>query len=158
MSQGDLNHVSVIANDLGRSLAFYEELFGLERIPTPNFGFPVQWLRAGERQLHLFERPGDAPVYAHLALGVANEDVPRIYELARERSCFDETTFGAHLIELPNDLVQLYLRDPSGNLVEVNAHGASRLPEELRSVMVPLRDRFPQTAENEQGTLYLSVR
>ena len=38
------------------SVGFYEEIFGMQRVPTPNFGFPVQWLRVGSLQLHLFER------------------------------------------------------------------------------------------------------
>ncbi len=40
----------------------------MERIPTPAFAEPAQWLKAGELQLHLVERddidppgPGDAP-------------------------------------------------------------------------------------------------
>jgi lactoylglutathione lyase len=53
-----LNHVSIIATDLEASARFYVDELGLEPLPTPNFGFPVLWLRAGDRQLHLFERPG----------------------------------------------------------------------------------------------------
>jgi catechol 2,3-dioxygenase-like lactoylglutathione lyase family enzyme len=65
-----LNHVSVVADDLEASIGFYEDLFGLQRLPTPNFGFPVQWLRVGDLQIHLFERPSGAPTYHHFALSV----------------------------------------------------------------------------------------
>jgi lactoylglutathione lyase len=54
------NHVSVHANDLDRSVAFYEQLFGMRRIASPTFAFPVQWLRLGRQQLHLFVR-SDVP-------------------------------------------------------------------------------------------------
>ena len=148
----DLNHVSVCAHDLRSSIGFYVELFGLEAVPTPNFGFPVQWLRAGERQLHLFERDGKPPIYQHFALTV--EDAEPVYARAKELDCFDRTTFASHLIELPGDCVQLYLRDPAGNLVEVNARHASRLPEWIRADMLRLADLQPQIDENLAATLF----
>ena len=49
-----INHVSISATDLEESTRFYEEVFGMERIPTPIFETPVQWLRVGDLQLHLF--------------------------------------------------------------------------------------------------------
>jgi hypothetical protein len=36
------------------SLRFYMDVFGLERLPSPNFSGHVEWLRVGEQQLHLF--------------------------------------------------------------------------------------------------------
>jgi hypothetical protein len=40
-------------------------------IPTPNFAFPVQWLRLGTQQLHIIVRPGvQAPRFHHVALNV----------------------------------------------------------------------------------------
>ena len=50
-----INHASIVANSLDESARFYEELFGMERIPTAKFPDPVLWLRAGTSQLHLFE-------------------------------------------------------------------------------------------------------
>ncbi len=35
-----INHVSISALDLEESTRFYEELFGMERIPTPIFATP----------------------------------------------------------------------------------------------------------------------
>ena len=37
------------------------------------------------------------------------------------------------LVELPGDVVQLYVRDPAGNLVEIDHHGVDRLPDDLRA-------------------------
>jgi catechol 2,3-dioxygenase-like lactoylglutathione lyase family enzyme len=150
-----LNHVSVSADDLAESVAFYEEVFGLERLPSPNFGLPVQWLRAGpNQQLHLFEQRGTAPRVHHFGLTV--DDLVPVYENARERDCFDRKTFSGHLVELPGDTAQLYLRDPAGNLVEVNFQGASRLPDWLREEMVRLEDVLPQTEHNLAGRLPLA--
>lgn len=151
-----LNHVSVVAGDLEESLTFYEHLFGFERLPTPNFGFPVQWLRVGDLQIHLFERPDAAPTYHHFALSVA--DFPAVYAQAREMGAFDAGAFRHHLFELPGDIAQLYLRDPGGNLVEVDAPGASRLPEDVRADMRRLADDHPQDAENLRATLFLDPR
>jgi catechol 2,3-dioxygenase-like lactoylglutathione lyase family enzyme len=150
-----LNHVSVSSESLEESIAFYTELFGMERVPTPNFGFPVQWLRVGDDQLHLFQRPDPAPTYHHFALTVPIEAFEELYREAEAREVFDRTTFGHHLNELPSDCIQLYLRDPAGNLVEVDALGASRLPEALRSDMRRLADILPQEEENLQATLFL---
>lgn len=148
-----LNHVSVVARDLEESIGFYEDLFGLERLPTPNFGFPVQWLRVGGLQLHLFERPDAAPTYHHFALSVG--DLPAVYARARERGVFDDGAFRHHLFELPGDIAQLYLRDPGGNLLEVDAPGASGLPADIRADMRRLADDHPQEAENLRATLFL---
>ena len=74
------NHVSIAARDLEESVRFYEHVFGMERIPTYTFGFPVQYLRLGEQQLHLFERDTDAPTYHHIGLDV--DDFESAYERA----------------------------------------------------------------------------
>ena len=147
-----LNHVSVSASDLEESIDFYRELFGVEPIATPNFGFPVQWLRLGPNQLHIFKRPGSAPTYHHVALTV--DDFEEVYEKARQRDSFDGTTFGHHLYELPGDVAQLYLRDPGGNLVEVDAPGATRLAAGIRREMKALAEVRPQNAENLRATLF----
>ena len=149
------NHVSVSATDFDASTRFYTELFGADPIPTPNFGFPVQWLRIGEHQLHLFHHAGSAPTHHHFAITVTVEDFERIYERAGTMEAIDRTTFGHHLRELPGDCAQLYLRDPADNLVEVDALGASRLPRALSEAMNRLADDQPQRPENERATLFL---
>jgi catechol 2,3-dioxygenase-like lactoylglutathione lyase family enzyme len=154
MSATALNHVSVVAHKLEQSVQFYEKVFGAERIATPNFGFPVQWLRVGAMQLHLFERPERAPTYHHFALTV--DDFEATYAKAEAREALERTAFGHHLYELPGDCVQLYLRDPSGNLVEVDTSGASALPESLRAQLRRLSDVKPQSPDNLAARLYLN--
>jgi catechol 2,3-dioxygenase-like lactoylglutathione lyase family enzyme len=148
-----VNHVSVSAPDLEASVAFYAELFGARAIPTPNFGFPVQWLAIGDTQLHLFERAMRAPSHHHFAVTV--HDLEQVYRCAGELGAYDETAFGHHLYELPGDIAQLYLRDPGGNLVEVDAAAASRLPDSIRADMRRLADVNPQDEENQRARLYL---
>jgi catechol 2,3-dioxygenase-like lactoylglutathione lyase family enzyme len=141
MRAAGLNHVSVVAHDLEESVRFYVEVLGLEPLPTPDFGFPVQWLRAGALQLHLFERPDDPPSYAHFAFEV--DDVVACYERARELGILDRTSFGYAIAELPGGEAQLYIRDPAGNLLELD-HPEGAAARERIEEMVLLSERRPQ--------------
>jgi catechol 2,3-dioxygenase-like lactoylglutathione lyase family enzyme len=149
-----INHVSIGANDLESSVRFYVETFGAEEIDTPNFGFPVQWLSLGTLQLHLFQRNAAAPTYHHFALAV--DDFEAVFSETRARGLHDRDTMGWHLRELPSGQIQLYLRDPGGNLVEVNCGGADALSERTRSELRRLSDRYPQDRNNSQAHLYLA--
>ena len=127
-----INHVSIAAGDLEASTRFYEEVFGMERIPSPTFPDPVQWLRVGDLQLHLFLDPETPPARHHL--GITIDDFDAAYEAVKARASGE---FGWRLVELPSRQVQLYFRDPAGNLIELNWPDAdtldrSRYPE-LRS-------------------------
>jgi catechol 2,3-dioxygenase-like lactoylglutathione lyase family enzyme len=149
-----INHVSINARDLHESVDFYVELLGAEPIATPNFGFPVQWLALGGTQLHLFQK--DVQPLSHHHLGITVEDLAPVYRVAERRDAFDREAFGNHLVELPGDLVQLYLRDPAGNLVEIDHVGVDRLPDELRSQLVRLQDTNPQDDENMSARLFVA--
>ncbi|HLI58910.1 MAG TPA: VOC family protein [Solirubrobacteraceae bacterium] len=148
-----INHVSVHARDLQESVSFYVELLGAEPIPSPNFGVPVQWLALGRTQLHLFERDVEAPVHHHL--GITVEDLERPYAVAARRGALDRDRGGPHLVELPGDVVQLYVRDPAGNLVELDMHGVDRLSPVLRSELQALTDLHPQSEDNLRGRLFV---
>ena len=148
-----INHVSVNARDLQESIDFYVDLLGAELIPTPNFGLPVQWLALGRTQLHLFER--DLKPTSHHHLGITVDDLEPVYRAAERRGAFDGQAFRNHLVELPGDVVQLYLRDPAGNLIEldwpdVETLDRTRLPELRR-----LSDSVPQTGDALKASLYL---
>ena len=148
-----INHVSVNARDLHESVGFYVELFGAEPIPTPNFGLPVQWLALGRTQLHLFERDLQPTSHHHLAITV--DDVEPVYRAAERRGAFDRRAFGNHLVELPGNVVQLYLRDPAGNLIEIDQHGVERLPDDLRAQVKGLWEFHPQSEEQMRGRLFV---
>ena len=147
-----INHVSVNAEDLDASVEFYIDVFGARRLATPDFGFPVAWLAIGESQLHLFQADGAPRSQHHFALTVA--DLEPVYRRAEARGAFEFETFGNHLIELPGGVVQTYLRDPSGNLIELDTPGADHLPATLRSQLKRLEDMRPQTAENLSARLF----
>jgi catechol 2,3-dioxygenase-like lactoylglutathione lyase family enzyme len=148
-----INHVSVNARDLQASVAFYTDVLGAEPIPTPNFGLPVQWLALGRTQLHLFER--DLTPTSHHHFAVAVDDLEPVYRAADRRGAFDFDAFGNNLVQLPGDMVQLYLRDPAGNLVEIDMAGVDRLPDDLRAQLTPLWDLHPQSDEQMRGRLFV---
>jgi catechol 2,3-dioxygenase-like lactoylglutathione lyase family enzyme len=148
-----INHVSINALDLQESVDFYVELLGAEPIPTPNFGIPVQWLALGRTQLHLFERDTQPPSHHHL--GITVDDLEPVYRAARRRGAFDGDAFRNHLVELPGDVVQLYIRDPAGNLVEIDHYGVDRLPDDIREHLKGLWEFNPQSEEQMRGRLFV---
>jgi catechol 2,3-dioxygenase-like lactoylglutathione lyase family enzyme len=148
-----INHVSINARDLEESVDFYVELLGAQRLPNPNFGLPVAWLGLGDTQLHLFERDVQPLTHHHLAITV--DDLEPVYRAAERRGAFERRAFGNHLVELPGDIVQLYLRDPAGNLVEIDHHGVDRLPDDVRAQLKGLWEFNPQTDENMSARLFV---
>ena len=148
-----INHVSINALDLQESVDFYVDLLSAEPIPTPNFGLPVQWLALGRTQLHLFQK--NLQPTSHHHLGITVDDLEPVYRAAERRGALDDDAFGNHLVELPGDVVQLYIRDPAGNLVEIDHHGADRLPDELRARLKRLWEVNPQSDDNMRARLFV---
>jgi lactoylglutathione lyase len=146
-----INHVSVSSPDQEASRRFYTELFGAEPIPSPNFGGRVDWYRFGETQLHVF-RESDAPGRAH-HFGLTVDDILPVYLRARELGALDIAFVGCVRV-LDDGIVQLYLRDPGGNLVEVNGPIGDLTTDDIPELR-PLADDVPQGPENAGARLYL---
>jgi YD repeat-containing protein len=147
-----VNHVSIHADDLEESVRFYEELFGMERVPAPNFDVPVIWLGLGDQQLHLFRRGSDAAPYYHFGLDV--DDFEAVYLKAKELGLLDQDSWGSQTRELPDGSVQMYIRDPAGNLVEIDWPDVSTLDRSVVTGVGRLADERPQTGEAARSTLY----
>jgi catechol 2,3-dioxygenase-like lactoylglutathione lyase family enzyme len=148
-----ISHVSVNALDLQESVDFYVELLGAEPLPTPNFGLPVAWLGLGRTQLHLFEK--DLQPTSHHHLGITVDDLEPVYRAAERHDAFDDVAFHNRLVELPGDVVQLYIRDPAGNLVEIDSPGADRLPADMRALLKQLWDFNAHTPEQMSARLFV---
>ncbi len=148
MQARGFTHVSVHAHDLDESVRFYTELFGTEEIPAPGFPFPVRWLRVGNLQLHLFRSDDPAPQGHHF--GIEVDDFEATYKKAREMGVQEESGYLSNVFELPDGAVQLYVRDPAGNMVEVNWPDVSTLD---RSVVGKIEE---VDAGEEGATLYLN--
>jgi catechol 2,3-dioxygenase-like lactoylglutathione lyase family enzyme len=146
-----INHVSISAVDLEESTRFYVEVFGMEPIDTPIFETPVQWLRVGNLQLHLFLEAQTAPPVRH-HLGLTIDDFEAAYETIREST---SSEWGAQLVELPSGQVQLYFRDPAGNLIELNWPDADTIDRSRYPELKRLAEHIPQTTESARAVLYL---
>lgn len=106
--------MSIDVDDVDRAIQFYTAVLGLTPRPDrPDFGFGGAWLDAGGQQVHLIAGPRPDPASGqHFALLVDDLDAT-IAEL-RE-----------HGIDVsdPSPVAtsrQAFLRDPSGNLVELH--------------------------------------
>ena len=150
-----INHVSVHAYDLEESVRFYEELFGMERVPTPRFQEDVVWLRLGDQQLHVFLRDRAEPPFLH-HFGLDVDDFEAVYRKARKRGLLDGEAFHQPLRRHPQGWVQMYLRDPAGNLVEVDCPDISTLEPEVQAECGRLEDEVAQTGEASRASLYTS--
>ena len=145
-----INHVSISAVDLEKSTRFYEDVFAMERIPTPTLDSPVQWLRVGDMQLHLFLDDGPAPARHHL--GITVDDFDAAYQVVK--ACASDT-WGWQLVELPSRQVQLYFRDPSDNLVELNWPDADTLDRSRYPELQRLADHIPQKPDAADAVLFV---
>jgi catechol 2,3-dioxygenase-like lactoylglutathione lyase family enzyme len=149
-----LNHVSIHAVDMEESLHFYIEVFGMAHLPSPDFDHRVEWLALGDQQLHLFLRDTPAPEFHHLSLEV--DDFEAAYVIAREHGRLDDHTFVPAVRELNDGSVQMYLRDPAGNLVEVDWPDVSSLDRSVVTDIRQLSDERPQSPEALRAKLFFN--
>jgi len=153
MKATGFNHVSIHAVDLEKSVRFYTEVFGMEKIPTYNFAFPVQYLRLGDLQLHLFQRDADPPAFHHIGINV--DDFETAYELVQLLGIAEKDSFFEDMYELPDGSVQMYLRDPAGNLIEIDWPDVTTIDRSRVPDIRKLDDSVPQTGGALRATLYL---
>jgi len=147
------NHVSIHAVDMEESLRFYIEVFGMEHIPSPEFENRVEWLRLGDQQLHLFLSQTPAPELHHLGLDV--DDFEAAYVMARDRGLIDDQAFAPTVRQLNDGAVQMYLRDPAGNLVEVDWPDVNTLDRSVVTEIQHVGDERPQSARAQRARLYM---
>jgi catechol 2,3-dioxygenase-like lactoylglutathione lyase family enzyme len=148
-----INHVTIVTRDLDEGERFYGDLIGAGRLPSPNFGASVRWLRVGGVQIHLLQGGESLGSAGHF--GITVDDLAPVYERARELGVLEAAVNGHYFWRLPDDVAQLYLRDPSGNLVEINTANASALPESVRADLRDVADVQPQSDENLRARLLM---
>ncbi|MFP5344371.1 MAG: VOC family protein [Gammaproteobacteria bacterium] len=116
MKISKLLHAAILVSDLARAREFYEGVLGLKEKPRHNFDFDGVWYDLGENELHLMAVPGPLPP--------AGERPRRDFHVA----CLidDYAAMKAHLVRLGvplregrHGLAQLFVRDPDGNLIEL---------------------------------------
>lgn len=113
-----MNHFTVIAEDLDRTLEFYAGLLGLQMGPRPDLGFPGAWLYADGRPiLHVYT---DRPVPAQRA-GVIDHMAFTASGLKDIKARFDARGIAYDLRRQKGaGTWQLFCIDPSGAKVELD--------------------------------------
>ena len=126
MTAGRLHHALVLTDDLEASRAFYCDLLGFRVVESPPLPFPGVWLALdGEACVHLAERGAYLETLA--AMGLAPVDGP-LDHVAFRRGDVDALAArleadGVPVVrnEVPGALRQVFVTDPNGVRVELNA-------------------------------------
>ena len=112
-----IQHVNVMVDDLADADLFYGGVLGLERKPTPDLGFPAQFYAfSGDQELHVNELGDVHPERAHFCVRV--ESFGEVFARMREHEVLETETWGK-VRRLPSGTMQMFVRDPSGNLIEL---------------------------------------
>jgi catechol 2,3-dioxygenase-like lactoylglutathione lyase family enzyme len=127
MAITEMNHFTVLTDDLERTRAFYVGLLGLHEGPRPPLGFPGAWLYAGERPiLHVIagralpaERRG---VLDHMAFS-ARELADVVHRLRTAGIAYDLKR------QAESRVWQLFVNDPNGARVELDFEPSEAEPE-----------------------------
>lgn len=119
-----LNHVAIYVKDLSTSTRFYKDLIGLENIPEPFHDGRHTWFKVGEHaQLHLIEGAKEKTTHdknSHLCFTVADMDA-FINRLTRAGVAYEDWPGKPNSITTrPDDVKQIYFKDPDGFWIEVN--------------------------------------
>jgi len=119
-----VNHVSFAVDDLEASLHFYQEVLGLSPIARPDFGIPGAWLEVGGTQVHLIQTPEGVDVGSGpgRTLPLANHTAFQVDDYTRALEHLK--SHGLEVMETNPEQGQLFVSDPSGNVIEFIAAGA----------------------------------
>jgi catechol 2,3-dioxygenase-like lactoylglutathione lyase family enzyme len=130
MAQLALHHVNVVVTDLPRSLAFYQNLFGLTIIERPPFKVAGAWLACGALQVHLTLYPPGSFRTGNVD-GADSHFAFRTDDFERALATLTAIGFREDAAEVdpmrvmvrrngPAGFPQLFLLDPDRNIVEIN--------------------------------------
>jgi catechol 2,3-dioxygenase-like lactoylglutathione lyase family enzyme len=153
MKVAGFNHLSIGTRNLAESVKFSETVLGMQTIPSYNFGFKTKYLRRGDVQLHIFELEDQVPFYQHFTVDV--DGFHATYGAAKEIGALDSVAFRNPVNELPDGGVQMYLRDPAGNLIEIDWPDVETLDRSGIPEMKLLTEFTEQNEEGLAASLYL---
>jgi lactoylglutathione lyase len=115
-----IQHVNVMVDDLATANEFFETVLGLDRATTPEFDFPAQFfVVGGGQELHVNELHDLHPERSHYCLRV--DDFTSVFRRALERGVVEVETWGKAR-RLPSGVIQAFIRDPAGNLIEISCN------------------------------------
>ena len=116
MQFSQIQHCSVVVQNLERAVAFYRDVLGLTEIEIPSTfkpaGLNVRWFRLGAQQIHLLQgAENPRGTQHHMALQVDDAHAARAWMKAKGFS-IEET------ILIPG-ADRFFVRDPDDNLIEI---------------------------------------
>ena len=112
-----VQHVNLLVNDLDEAVEFYETILGFPKCFTPPFDFPAQFVAIGEHsEIHINELEDVKPYLGHFAVRLTNFN--EVFMRAHEAGVFDTEALSPPRF-IPGGLLQAFIRDPSGNMVEI---------------------------------------
>ena len=118
MKLAGVHHVSINVQDVAEAGTFYVDVLGLEQLDRPDFGFPGMWLRSEGQEIHLMQVENhQAPEGQHFAFLV--DDIEAVIAELTDRGVKVSKARA-----LPGGARQAFLKDPSGNMLEINQPGS----------------------------------
>ena len=120
MADFHLHHINVNVDNLEAAVAFYRDVVGLPLDPTPDQKFRSQFFRIGaNQQIHMNEITDVHQFRGHFCIVVPEFEA--VFRRAKAANAIDVQVWG-RVRQLPSGTMQMFLRDPSGNLVEIASH------------------------------------
>lgn len=132
MAVQSLDHYTIIASDLERSVAFYTDVLGLENGKRPDFKFPGAWIYVGDKAVvHLLGTDGaDAMADGGVFGGGENAGTGTgsIHHVAFRATGLEDYVKRLKAQNIPMKeqdvpgwpLHQVFLEDPDGVTIELN--------------------------------------
>lgn len=120
MADFHLHHINVNVDNLEAAVAFYRDIVGLPLDPTPDQKFRSQFFRIGpNQQIHMNEITDVHQFRGHFCIVVPEFEA--VFRRAKAANAIDLRVWG-RVRQLPSGTMQMFLRDPSGNLVEIASY------------------------------------
>ena len=112
-----IHHVSLMVENLDDALDFYVGALGMRpRTDQPHSAGRGVWLDVGDQQLHLIEGDPPSTTGQHFAVRLADLEATRERLLSRGADVGEVVHVGT--------AKQAFLRDPSGNAIELHESGS----------------------------------
>lgn len=124
-----INHVTLVVDQLEKAAEFYEQEMGLEPIAAFVFDYPTAFFRITHNtQLHLTEWEDAMSFRGHLCINV--DDFNAMFWRMKELDIIDITPWGK-VRQLPDGAMQMFVRDPSGNLLEISSEPGAEIDPKI---------------------------